>query len=319
LQAIEKLVNKQIVANTPVETKETDIESAKAMGAMALFGEKYGDTVRVLSMGTDHFSVELCGGTHVRQTGDIALFSIASESGVAAGIRRIEALTARQAYDSLDQQLEQLKEKYTALREEKKNLFEELFALDGGATAILEPNILDTKLFEPVFDVSGQKALETISEFGQLLDHLRQACDQLQNKKKALEKQIQKLKAARTILSVDDLLQQATEINGVNVLIAQVNGVDGGALREISDRFKNHLGTAVVLLATVQDDKVSLVAAVTQNAVDRVKAGDLMKQVAPLVGGKGGGRPDMAQGGGTDVEGVDKALAHARAWLEQTL
>jgi len=267
LRQIEKLVNEQIAAASAVSTKVTNIEEAKKMGAMALFGEKYGDRVRVLAMGQNNFSVELCGGTHVKNTGDIGLFFIVAESGIASGVRRIEACTGELAR---------------------------------------------AKAVTPTTETDPVKAIALIR---QGMDELARQKEQLLEEKKKLEKELQKQKSAKALSSSDDVLTQAKEINGVKVLVTKIEGVDGNTLRDLMDQFKNKLGTAVVLLAAVEGDKVSLVAGVTQNATSRIKAGDLMKEVAPLVGGKGGGRPDMAQGGGTEVAGLDKALTHAQQWL----
>ena len=275
LRRIELLVNEQIAAASAVSTKVTNIEEARKMGAMALFGEKYGDTVRVLAMGKDNFSVELCGGTHVKNTADIGLCFIVSESGIASGVRRIEACTGNVAF----------------------------------AKAL-------SLLMIPVTEKNPVKAIALIR---QGMDELARQKEQQLEEKKKQEKELQKQKAAQALSSSDEVLAQAQDINGVKVLVAKIDGVDGNTLRDLMDQFKNKLGTAVVLLAAVEGDKVSLVAGVTQNATAKVKAGDLMKEVAPLVGGKGGGRPDMAQGGGTEVAGLDKALVHAREWLDKRL
>jgi len=272
LREIELLVNEQIASASSVTTKVTHIEEAKKMGAMALFGEKYGDTVRVLAMGNamnsnESFSVELCGGTHVKNTADIGLCFIVSESGIASGVRRIEACTGAAAF---------------------------------------------AKAVTPVAETHPVK---TIGLIRQGMDELARQKEQLLEEKKKQEKELQKLKSAQALSSSDDLLVHAQDINGIKVLVTKVDGVDGNTLRDLADQLKNKLGTAVVLLAAVDGDKVALVAGVTQNATAQVKAGDLMKEVAPFVGGKGGGRPDMAQGGGADVAGMDKALEHAKDWL----
>jgi alanyl-tRNA synthetase len=271
LRRIEQIVNEQIAAATSVNTTVTDIESAKKMGAMALFGEKYGDNVRVLAMGENNFSVEFCGGTHVKNTGDIGLFFVTAESGIASGVRRIEACTGQAAF--------------------------------AKATPFFNG---------PVAETNPVKAIALIRQG--MEEQARQKEQQLEEKKKQ-EKELQKQKSAQALSSSDNVLAQAQDVNGTKVLVAKVDGVDANTLRDLMDACKSKLGTAVVLLACVDGGKVALVAGVTQNTTGKVKAGDLMKEIAPLVGGKGGGRPDMAQGGGADVAGLDKALAQAREWL----
>ncbi|MHA6494618.1 alanine--tRNA ligase [Pseudomonas borbori] len=268
LKALEDIVNGEVRRNSAVETVETDIETAKAKGAMALFGEKYGDQVRVLSMGGD-FSVELCGGTHVTRTGDIGLFKIISEGGVAAGVRRIEAVTGGAALTYLNGAEEQLKEAAALVKGSRENLIDKL-------SAVLERN-------------------------------------------RQLEKELEQLKAKAASAAGNDLAGSAVEVKGVKVLTARLDGLDGKALLAMVDQLKNKLGSAVILLGGVQDDKVVLVAGVTQDLTARLKAGDLMKQAAAAVGGKGGGRPDMAQGGGTDAAALDAALALAQAFVEHGL
>ncbi|MES2821298.1 MAG: alanine--tRNA ligase [Pseudomonadota bacterium] len=268
LKALEEIVNAQVRQNSPVETLETDIETAKQKGAMALFGEKYGDQVRVLSMGGD-FSVELCGGIHASRTGDIALFKIISEGGVAAGVRRIEAVTGAAALAYLNSAEEQLKE----------------------AAALVKGN-RDTLL----------------DKLGAVLERNRQ-----------LEKELEQLKAKAASAAGDDLSGSAIEVKGVKVLAARLDGLDGKALLALVDQLKNKLGRAVILLGGVQDGKVVLVAGVTQDLTGQLKAGELMKQAAAAVGGKGGGRPDMAQGGGVDADALDAALALAQPFVEQGL
>ncbi|CAD5108587.1 alanine--tRNA ligase [Zestomonas carbonaria] len=268
LRALEDLVNAEIRKNSEVETEETDIESAKKKGAMALFGEKYGDQVRVLSMGGD-FSVELCGGTHVSRTGDIALFKITSEGGVAAGVRRIEAITGAAALAYLNGAEEQLKEAAALVKGSRDNLLDKL-------GAVLERN-------------------------------------------RQLERELEQLKAKAASAAGDDLAGSAVEVKGAKVLAARLDGLDGKALLALVDQLKNKLGSAVILLGGVQDGKVVLVAGVTQDLTARLKAGELMKQAAAAVGGKGGGRPDMAQGGGVEAGKVDEALALAVPFAEQGL
>lgn len=268
IKALEDLVNAEIRRNTAVEIEETDIDTAKSKGAMALFGEKYGDTVRVLSMGGG-FSVELCGGTHVARTGDIGLFKIISEGGVAAGVRRIEAVTGAAALAYLNQAEEQLREAAGLVKGSRDNLLDKL-------AGVLERN-------------------------------------------RQLEKELEQLKAKAASAAGDDLAGSAIDVGGVRVLAARLDGLDGKALLVLVDQLKNKLGSAVILLGGTQEDKVVLVAGVTQDLTTRFKAGELMKQAAAAVGGKGGGRPDMAQGGGTDVGALDDALALAAKFVEQGL
>lgn len=269
LQTIETLVNDQIRNNTTVATELCDMETAKARGAMALFGEKYGSgDVRVLSMGNG-FSVELCGGTHVKSTGDIGFMRITSESGIAAGVRRIEAVT--------------------------------------GATALSLFNRTD-KLLENAAAVLKTKPVNFIEKLQNMVSQNRQ-----------LEKDLVALKSKLASLSSGDLLTQAQEVNGVKVLALKVEGIDAKSLRDSVDQLKNKLGTAVVILAVVNEGKVSLVSGVTKNTTDRIKAGDLMRHVAEQIGGKGGGRPDMAQGGGTDASALKGALASVLPWVTEKL
>lgn len=266
IKALEDIVNAEVRKNTAVETEETDIETAKKKGAMALFGEKYGDSVRVLSMGGD-FSVELCGGIHANRTGDIALFKIISEGGVAAGVRRIEAVTGAVALAYLNTAEEQLKEAASLVKGNRDNLLDKL-------SAVLERNRL-------------------------------------------LEKQLEQLQAKAASAAGDDLSASAVDVKGAKVLAARLDGQDGKALLALVDQLKNKLGRAVILLGGVHEDKVVLVAGVTKDLTGQLKAGDLMKQAAAAVGGKGGGRPDMAQGGGVDAAGLDAALALAVPFAEQ--
>ncbi|MBB1607035.1 MULTISPECIES: alanine--tRNA ligase [unclassified Pseudomonas] len=266
LKQLEDIVNREIRANSVVETEETDIDTAKAKGAMALFGEKYGDQVRVLTMGGG-FSVELCGGTHVGRTGDIGLFKITSEGGVAAGVRRIEAVTGAAALAYLNGAEEQLKEAAGLVKGSRDNLLDKLAGL-------LERN-------------------------------------------RQLEKELEQLKAKAASAAGDDLAGSAVDVAGVKVLAARLDGLDGKALLALVDQLKNKLGSGVILLGGVFEEKVVLVAGVTQDLAAKLKAGDLMKQAAAAVGGKGGGRPDMAQGGGTDAGKLDEALALAKAFVEQ--
>ncbi|WP_411392025.1 alanine--tRNA ligase [Pseudomonas sp. MPB23] len=265
IKALEDIVNAQVRKNTPVETEETDIETAKAKGAMALFGEKYGDNVRVLSMG-GNFSVELCGGIHANRTGDIGLLKIISEGGVASGVRRIEAVTGAAALAYLNAAEEQLKEAASLVKGSRDNLIDKL-------SAVLERN-------------------------------------------RALEKQLEQLQAKAASAAGDDLSASAQDVKGVKVLAARLDGQDGKALLALVDQLKNKLGRAVILLGSVHEDKVVLVAGVTKDLTGQLKAGDLMKQAAAAVGGKGGGRPDMAQGGGVDAGALDAALALTVPFVE---
>lgn len=267
LRAVENMVNEQIRANHSIDTNIMDIDAAKANGAMALFGEKYDDQVRVLSMGD--FSTELCGGVHANRTGDIGLFKILSESGIAAGIRRIEAVT--------------------------------------GAGAIAAMHTEDMMLAKTARLVKSDVA-SVVSKVDALVSHSKQ-----------LEKEIQQLKDKLAAQEGAGLINQVQEINGVKVLIAQLDGADNKALRGMVDELKNQLGSAVVILGNVSDDKVGLIAGVTKDLIGKVKAGELVNLVALQVGGKGGGRPDMAQAGGTDAAALPAALATVAPWLADKL
>ena len=258
IKALEERVNQEIRNNTAVCTEVTDIETAKEKGAMALFGEKYGDQVRVLSM-ADGFSVELCGGIHAERTGDIGLFKIISEGGVAAGVRRIEALTGAAAWNWLTGAEEQLKQAMGLVKGTRDNVLDKLQAL---------------------------------------LDQQR-----------SLEKEVEQLKAKAASAAGSDLAAAAVEVNGVKVLAARLDGVEGKDLLVLMDQLKNKLGSAVILLGGVQSERIVLVAGVTKDLTGQFKAGDLMKQATAVVGGKGGGRPDMAQGSGVDLAQIDAALA----------
>ncbi|MFJ2429864.1 alanine--tRNA ligase [Pseudomonas sp. NPDC087804] len=268
IKALEDIVNAEIRKNSAVETEETDIDTAKNKGAMALFGEKYGDNVRVLSMGGD-FSVELCGGIHANRTGDIGLLKIISEGGVASGVRRIEAVTGAAALAYLNAAEEQLKEAASLVKGSRDNLIDKL-------SAVLERN-------------------------------------------RQLEKQLEQLQAKAASAAGDDLSSSALDVKGVKVLAARLDGQDAKALLALVDQLKNKLGRAVILLGSVHEEKVVLVAGVTKDLTGQLKAGDLMKQAAAAVGGKGGGRPDMAQGGGVDAGALDGALALTVPFVEQGL
>ncbi|QQS54197.1 MAG: alanine--tRNA ligase [Candidatus Competibacteraceae bacterium] len=267
LETIERLVNAQIRGNVAVDTTIMAPEEAIAAGAMALFGEKYGDRVRVLRMGD--FSTELCGGTHVRRVGDIGLFKITAESGVAAGVRRIEAVTGERALDLVS-------------------------ALQDRARQVAQL-------------VKGDR------------DNFPDKVRQLVERTRQLEKEIEQAKARLASGQGADLLGQAVQVDGIKVLAARLDGVDAKTLREAVDRYKNQLKVAAVVLATVEDGKVRLVAGVTSAETRRLKAGDLVNMVAQQVGGKGGGRPDLAQAGGTDPSKLDSALQSVPDWVRGQL
>ena len=267
VREIERLVNAQIRGNDMVETRIMSLDDAKASGAMALFGEKYGERVRVLRMGD--FSTELCGGTHVRAVGDIGFFKIVAEGGVAAGVRRIEAVTGANAVAWVEREDERLQNLAATLK-------------------------------------AGRDDVE--DKVVQLLERSRR-----------LEKELEQLKAKLASAAGTDLAASAVEIGGVKVLAARLDSVDPKALRETLDQLKSKLGRAVVVLGAVSGDKVSLVAGVTADCTDRLKAGELVNLVAQRVGGKGGGRADMAQAGGTDPAGLPDALALVEPWVRQRL
>jgi alanyl-tRNA synthetase len=243
-----------------------DMESAKAAGAMALFGEKYGDIVRVMQIG---FSTELCGGCHVERTGDIGLFKIVSEGGVAAGIRRIEAVT--------------------------------------GANALAWLNEVNTRL--------SHVARLLKSSSNEVLDK----AEALIHRNRALEKELEQLKGKLASQAGSNLADQAWDVAGIKVLAANLEGADPKSLRDTVDQLKNKLGKAVVILAAVVDGKVSLVAGDTKDETAKIKAGDLLGFIAGQLGGKGGGRPDMAQGGGNDVAALPQALASVQTWVAERL
>ena len=267
IRAVEDLVNAQIRRNLAIETNIMDIDAARASGAMALFGEKYDDRVRVLQMGD--FSTELCGGTHAARTGDIGLFRITSESGTAAGVRRIEAVTGEGAIAMLHAQSDQLSDIAQLLKGDSHNLGEKVRAA---------------------------------------LERTRQ-----------LEKELQQLKEQAAAQESANLSSKAEEINGVKLLVSELAGVEPKMLRTMVDDLKNQLGSTIVVLATVAEGKVSLIAGVSKDVTDRVKAGELIGMVAQQVGGKGGGRPDMAQAGGTDASALPAALASVKGWVSAKL
>jgi alanyl-tRNA synthetase len=262
LRAIERRVNQEIRENHPVETRVMTLEDAKATGAMALFGEKYADQVRVLRMGD--FSTELCGGTHARAVGDIGLFKILGEGGIASGVRRIEATTGAQALAAVEADEERLLHLASLVKGSREDL-------DDKVAALLE-------------------------------------------RAKRLEKELGDLKAKAASAAGQDLADQAEEISGIKVLAARLDGADAKALRDALDRLKDKLGSAIILLAAESEGRVSLVAGVTKDLTDRFQAGELIREAAAKVGGKGGGRADMAQAGGTDPTGLPAALALAKEW-----
>jgi alanyl-tRNA synthetase len=271
IRRVEEIVNAAIRANAQVAASVMKFDDAIRAGALAFFGDKYGDEVRVISMADDgqRYSTELCGGTHVKRTGDIGFFKIVAEGGVAAGVRRVEAVT--------------------------------------GAGALAYVQSLDAQLA----DVAGAlkaPAAEVTQKIAHLLDNLR-----------SLEKELARLKGKLASSQGDDLAAQATDIKGIKVLAATLEGADAKVLRDTIDQLKNKLKTAAIVLAAVEDGKVQLAAGVTSDAVARLKAGDLVNFVAQQVGGKGGGRADMAMAGGTEPAKLAGALAGVRSWVEQRL
>jgi alanyl-tRNA synthetase len=264
---IERLVNEKIRGNEPVETRIMSLEDAKESGAMALFGEKYDEHVRVLRMGD--FSIELCGGIHAKAVGDIGLFKIVSEGGIASGVRRIEGVVAERAIDWIE---------------------------------------ADDKRLQRIADLvkSGR-------------DDLDSKVEQLVERNRKLEKELDQLKSKLASSAGSDLASSAVDLNGVKLLAANLEGADPKSLRDTVDHLKNKLGSAVIVLATVSGEKVSLIAGVTKDQTGKVKAGDLIKMVAEQVGGKGGGRPDMAQAGGSQPDALPQALESVQPWVEQKL
>ncbi|CTT71548.1 alanine--tRNA ligase [Escherichia coli] len=267
IRAVEDLVNALIRRNLPIETNIMDLEAAKAKGAMALFGEKYDERVRVLSMGD--FSTELCGGTHASRTGDIGLFRIISESGTAAGVRRIEAVTGEGAIATVHADSDRLSEVAHLLKGDSNNLADKVRSV---------------------------------------LERTRQ-----------LEKELQQLKEQAAAQESANLSSKAIDVNGVKLLVSELSGVEPKMLRTMVDDLKNQLGSTIIVLATVAEGKVSLIAGVSKDVTDRVKAGELIGMVAQQVGGKGGGRPDMAQAGGTDAAALPAALASVKGWVSAKL
>ncbi len=267
IRQVEEIVNAQIRRNLPIETNIMELEAAKAHGAMALFGEKYDDHVRVVGMGD--FSTELCGGVHAVRTGDIGLFRITSESGTAAGVRRIEAVTGEGALAQVYSQNEQLLDIAHLVKANNSNLNEKVRAL---------------------------------------IDHAR-----------GLEKELQQLKDQQAAQESASLSSQAIALKGTKLLVSELSNVEPKMLRTMVDDLKNQLGSAIIVLATVSDGKVSLIAGVTKDLTDRVKAGELVGELAQRVGGKGGGRPDMAQAGGTDAQALPAALSGVESWVAAKL
>jgi alanyl-tRNA synthetase len=264
IRRVEAIVNKEVLANVATRVNVLPYDDAVKKGAMALFGEKYGDVVRTLEIGTSH---ELCGGTHVARTGDIGLFKIVSEGGVAAGVRRIEAVT--------------------------------------GENALAVVQSLDAQVHDAASALKAQPE-EVTQRIGQILDNV-----------KALEREIGRLKSRLASSAGDDLSAQAVDAKGLRVLAAVLDGADVKALRETMDQLKSKLGSAVIVLSAVDGGKVSLIAGVTADLVGKVKAGELVNFVAQQVGGKGGGKPDTAQAGGTDPSKLPAALASVKGYVEE--
>lgn len=267
LAQVEALVNAEILKNISVSKQVMGIDEAMDAGAMALFGEKYGDRVRVVKMGD--FSTELCGGTHVERTGDIGLFKFIGESGIAAGVRRVEAVTGQGALAVVVQQEQMLKQ----------------------LTDVVKTNA----------------------------DSLVEKVQQIMHSNRSLEKELEQLKVKLASAAGSDIAAEAVSVGDVKLLAKAVSGFNAKTLRDTVDQLKNKLGSSVVVLASVEDGKVSIVAGVSKDLVTRVKAGDLVNMVASQVGGKGGGRPDMAMAGGTEPDGLPKALASVQAWLKTQL
>jgi len=266
IREVEARVNTEILANSATQARVMAIDEAQKTGAMMLFGEKYGDEVRVLDIGS---SRELCGGTHVARTGDIGLFKIVSESGVAAGVRRVEAVTGDNALNYVQTREQEIRRAAAALK--------------------AQPAELGAKL-------------------AQVLDTVR-----------TLEKELDRLKSKLAANAGDELVQQAVDIGGVRVLAAQLDGVDAKSLRETADKLRDKLKSCALVLGTVADGKVSLIAAVTPDVTAKIKAGELVSFVASQVGGRGGGKPDMAMAGGSEPAQLPAALAAVRAWAQARL
>jgi len=266
IRRVEAIVNAEVLQNAPTTARVMPIEEAQKAGAMMLFGEKYGDVVRVLDIGS---SRELCGGTHVARTGDIGLFRITSETGVAAGIRRVEAVAGTVALARIQRESDQL------------------------------ARVADTLKAQPQ---------EIEAKLAQALDNAR-----------ALEKELARLKVKMATSQGQDLAGSAVDVKGVKVLAARLEGADVKTLRDTLDQLKGKLKSSAIVLAASEGEKVSLIAGVTQDLIARVKAGDLVNFVASQVGGKGGGRPDMAQAGGTNASALPKALESVQGWVAERL
>jgi alanyl-tRNA synthetase len=266
IRKVEGLVNAEILRNEATSARVMPIDDAQKLGATMLFGEKYGDEVRVLDIGS---SRELCGGTHVARTGDIGLFRVTSEGGVAAGVRRIEAIAGTVALAQVQQEADRLARVAETLKAQPQEV---------------EPRLV------------------------QVLDSV-----------KALEKEVARLKGKMAASQGDDLAGSAVDVKGVKILAAKLEGADVKTLRDTLDQLKNKLKSSAIVLAAAEGEKVSLIAGVTQDLIARVKAGDLVNFVALQVGGKGGGRPDMAQAGGTDSKSLPKALASVQGWVTERL
>ena len=262
---IETIVNQQIRHNSEVTTTVTDMDHASELGAMMLFGEKYGDQVRVLAMGDDGFSTELCGGTHVSRTGNIGLMRITAESGIAAGVRRIEATT--------------------------------------GATALALFSDTERRIGEIAALVKGSRE-NVASKIQQVLESHKQ-----------LEKELSRLKSKMASAAGSELADQAVDVNGIRVVACQLEAADMKTLDDTVSKLKDKLGSSVVLLASIDGDKINLACGVSSDLIKQVRAGDLMKYFAPLVGGKGGGKPDKAKGAGSDIAALPSALASVAVWV----
>ncbi len=269
LKQIEQIVNAQIRGNSKATAAEMELEAAKASGAMALFGEKYDDVVRVVSMGNDKFSTELCGGVHVDRVGDIGFFKITAETGIASGVRRIEAVTGEAAVNWVEEKEQQLDSLAQLLKSSR--------------------------------------------------DEVNSKVEQLIQKLKEQEKQLTQLKGKMASQAGSDLSSQAEDIGGVKILAAKLEGADSNTLRDTLDQLKNKLGSAAIVLASEEGGKVKLIAGVTKDLIKKIRAGDLVNIAAAEVGGKGGGRPDMAQAGGSNPAAIPKALEAAKGWLQEQL
>jgi alanyl-tRNA synthetase len=257
-------VNAKILQNTPVKKQQMALEDAKKSGAIALFGEKYGDEVRVVTMG-EEFSIEFCGGTHVNNTGDISLIKVVAESGISAGVRRIEAVTGHEAHRAIEREAKTLRELCELVKSSKD----------------------------------------------EVLDRVKQ----ISSVQKELEKSVQQLKAKIAASEGGNLAEGAENLGELKLLVKHLDDCDAKGLRETVDQLKNKLGVSVVVLASIEGAKVSLVAGVSKELTDRVKAGDLVNMVATQIGGKGGGRPDMAMAGGGDPAAVPDALNSVKSWV----